>query len=188
MNDKINQNQKHDQDLNQVEYDNVDYYQESCKLYLANVLLTNQLKELLSDKQDLISKIQKLEKCSFQNNCGESLFSDDRQKRIRRPAALIKRQFTCPIQKCQKSYGTEGSLQQHIKLKHQEINLKYLQLKSSSVELDDNKNDSSQIQENIINTRNKNAKASEQNYESSIDNQNSDFLQENYSDNQINIQ
>ena len=42
----------------------------------------------------------------------------EKKKRIRRTANEIARHYTCKVEKCQKSYGSEGSLNQHIKLKH----------------------------------------------------------------------
>lgn len=34
--------------------ENIEYYHEYMRLYIANVVLTNQLKELLSEKNDLL--------------------------------------------------------------------------------------------------------------------------------------
>lgn len=46
---------------------------------------------------------------------------EDRKKRFRRTASEIERHYRCMVETCQKSYGSEGSLNQHIKLKHYEI-------------------------------------------------------------------
>lgn len=43
---------------------------------------------------------------------------NDKQKRHRRKAVHIDRHFQCPVSSCGKTYGSEGSLNQHIKLKH----------------------------------------------------------------------
>jgi hypothetical protein len=45
---------------------------------------------------------------------------NEKKKRHRRTATEIARHFKCPIDDCPKSYGSEGSLNQHIKLKHPE--------------------------------------------------------------------
>lgn len=45
----------------------------------------------------------------------------ERKKRFRRTADEIEKAFVCQAEKCQRSYGSEGSLFQHIKLKHPEI-------------------------------------------------------------------
>ena len=42
-------------------------------------------------------------------------------KRKRRYACQIKREFECPIKECEKRYGTEASLTQHVKIKHDEF-------------------------------------------------------------------
>jgi hypothetical protein len=43
---------------------------------------------------------------------------EERKKRVRRTASEITREFACHVESCGKSYGTEASLLQHIKLKH----------------------------------------------------------------------
>lgn len=46
--------------------------------------------------------------------------TDERRKRHRRTANEISRHYVCPIEDCPKSYGSEGSLNQHLKIKHLE--------------------------------------------------------------------
>lgn len=41
--------------------------------------------------------------------------------RIRKTADKIQRDFTCSIEKCQKRYGSLGSLRQHILRKHPDV-------------------------------------------------------------------
>lgn len=41
-----------------------------------------------------------------------------RKKHVRRTAKEIERSFVCPYQNCSKVYGSEGSLNLHIKIKH----------------------------------------------------------------------
>jgi hypothetical protein len=94
---------------------------EYMRLYIANVVLTQQLKELLSEKSDLVNRVSKLEsrKYDFRQSetpCEDSY--DERKRRLRRPACEINRHYQCPEKNCQKSYGSEGSLNQHMKLKH----------------------------------------------------------------------
>ena len=43
-----------------------------------------------------------------------------RNKRARRTAEEIEKKYKCEVAFCERSYGSEGSLQQHIKLKHPE--------------------------------------------------------------------
>ena len=45
---------------------------------------------------------------------------NEKKKRHRRTATEIARCYKCPIEDCPKSYGGEGALNQHLKLKHKE--------------------------------------------------------------------
>lgn len=45
-------------------------------------------------------------------------YSSGRKKHHRRCANDIERRYKCPYQKCEKFYGSEGSLNLHIKIKH----------------------------------------------------------------------
>ena len=47
--------------------------------------------------------------------------NEDKKKRFRRTADSIQRDYKCSVEKCQKLYGSQGSLHQHIKLKHPEL-------------------------------------------------------------------
>ncbi|CAD8135510.1 unnamed protein product [Paramecium octaurelia] len=100
---------------------NLEYYNEYLRLYIANVVLTNQLKELLNEKNELVNKLNKLERRNQELNSNVEETGEERKKRLRRPAQEIERHFTCPVENCQKKYGAEGSLNQHIKLKHPEL-------------------------------------------------------------------
>eukprot|EP01017_Pseudomicrothorax_dubius_P037022 TRINITY_DN5372_c0_g1_i8.p1 TRINITY_DN5372_c0_g1~~TRINITY_DN5372_c0_g1_i8.p1 ORF type:complete len:124 (+),score=24.67 TRINITY_DN5372_c0_g1_i8:52-423(+) len=67
----------------------VDYYQESCKLFIANVLLTNQMKELLQEKNELLAKIARLERGSENYSVYQESFMGEKKKRHRRAANEI---------------------------------------------------------------------------------------------------
>lgn len=43
---------------------------------------------------------------------------EGRRVRERRRAEQIEKKYRCEVACCERSYGSEGSLQQHIKLKH----------------------------------------------------------------------
>ena len=53
---------------------------------------------------------------------------EERRKRFRRTAGEIDRHYRCTIESCQKSYGSEGSMNQHIKLKHPDLYVKLIAL------------------------------------------------------------
>jgi len=99
---------------------NLNYYQEYCRLFIANVVLTTQMKDLVAEKNELLNKLAKLEKRSKELNDTKTLddAAEEKKKRFRRVASEIDRHYRCPVESCQKSYGSEGSLNQHVKLKH----------------------------------------------------------------------
>lgn len=53
----------------------------------------------------------------------------ERKKRFRRTANEIEKTYHCEAEKCNRSYGSEGSLLQHVKLKHPE---KYQEMLAAS--------------------------------------------------------
>ncbi|CAG9315096.1 unnamed protein product [Blepharisma stoltei] len=94
------------QDQIKNEDENIDYYDEYCKLYVYNLLLKQKIDELAVEKDRFQKRLSNLE---------ESL-SNGKKKRHRRTADKIERHYTCPI--CGKSYGSEASVNNHVKLKH----------------------------------------------------------------------
>jgi len=40
---------------------NMNYYQEYCRLFIANVVLTSQMKELIAEKNELLARVNDLE-------------------------------------------------------------------------------------------------------------------------------
>jgi hypothetical protein len=67
-----------------------------------------------------------------------------KSRRKRKLKTEVTRNFECPIVDCDKSYGSENSVNQHIKLKHPEIWKTYKEKRSkvseqSSVESKNNK-------------------------------------------------
>jgi len=44
---------------------NVNYYQEYCRLFIANVVLTTQMKELIAEKNEILTRISDLEVTNF---------------------------------------------------------------------------------------------------------------------------
>lgn len=97
-------------------------------LFLQNETMKNQLNSLLSQRESLLRSIkfyeqqQPLQKKNSITLSAEQQ-EDAKKKRFRRSAKNISRLFMCPIVKCTKSYGSEGSLHQHIRLKHPEFDI-----------------------------------------------------------------
>jgi hypothetical protein len=103
---------------NEIKDENFSYYHEYCRLFLANTVLLTEMRQLFSERNEFASRFGKLEKKGEEIRQGEK-FENDRKKRFRRTANEIERHYRCPIDTCQRSYGSEGSLNQHIKIKHQ---------------------------------------------------------------------
>lgn len=51
----------------------------------------------------------------------ENSSAEEKKKRMRRCANQIERKYVCPVLNCERSYGTEGSMAQHMRLKHPKV-------------------------------------------------------------------
>lgn len=72
------------------------------------------------DRNDLLNKVFKIENFYDMNldRFQSERYSSGRKKHNRRCANDIERKYKCPYHKCEKFYGSEGSLNLHIKIKH----------------------------------------------------------------------
>eukprot|EP00743_Colponemidia_sp_Colp-15_P005086 GILK01005475.1.p1 GENE.GILK01005475.1~~GILK01005475.1.p1 ORF type:complete len:231 (-),score=20.63 GILK01005475.1:190-882(-) len=121
---------------------NYTYYQEYCRLFLANEVLTAQMKQLVQEKNMLQTRLSKLENSKRKADDplnGADDTPSEKKKRHRRTAGEIERVYKCTGDGCSKSYGSEGSLNQHIKIKHpehwaqtQQHNQRYLGLSAAA--------------------------------------------------------
>eukprot|EP01017_Pseudomicrothorax_dubius_P013745 TRINITY_DN1615_c0_g1_i7.p1 TRINITY_DN1615_c0_g1~~TRINITY_DN1615_c0_g1_i7.p1 ORF type:complete len:217 (-),score=38.12 TRINITY_DN1615_c0_g1_i7:52-702(-) len=103
------------------EDNNFAYYHEYSRIFPTNVLLQTQMRGLLSEKAELMMKLSQLEKKTNEltgKTSGQFELVQTKKKRIRRMANQIDRLHKCPCAPCPKSYGSEGSLHQHLRLKH----------------------------------------------------------------------
>jgi hypothetical protein len=82
--------------------------------HLTGMSRLRQVKQLLADKAELTGRLERLEE---REDDGSDM-TGEKSKRHRRTASEISRHYKCSIVTCQKSYGSEGSLNQHIRLKH----------------------------------------------------------------------
>jgi len=113
INNSINDNI----DINILLEANYKYFLEFNKILKINELLKNKLKNLIYEKTNLKQKILNLEKYLDKNK--NNIKINDiyiNRKRHRRLKSEIKRNFFCKY--CNKTYGTEASLNQHLKIKH----------------------------------------------------------------------
>ena len=87
--------------------------------FLTNIVLSSRYKNLLTQNDILKKNIkEKNLVMPFNNNISYN-FSIKKRKRKRKNE--VDRNFKCVIPGCDKAYGSENSLNQHIKLKHQEF-------------------------------------------------------------------
>lgn len=101
----------------------------------------------MEEKNALAAKLAKMEVVvwAMQQEKGDN-GAEDKKKRHRRTAGEIERSFACPVKPCQKSYGSEGSLSQHLKLKHIDYYKHYTSLPENADKLRD---DDSQKMEKV---------------------------------------
>ena len=97
------------------------YYDCYWELYLQNEQLMNFLNIESLERDSDLQKILSIE--SFYTDNLEKLRSErylhnGRKRHNRRCANDIERGFTCPYEGCSKFYGSEGSLNLHMKIKH----------------------------------------------------------------------
>jgi len=98
------------------------YFQHAKRLYLDNLALVRQLSTLEQLKVDLEAELKKYESLLATKSHNESAHgTEEKKRRKRRNASEIERLYVCRALTCGKSYGSEGTLSQHLKLKHPEI-------------------------------------------------------------------
>lgn len=111
-------------DINILLEQNYKYYQEFLKIFETNRILKTELSCLLKERNDLKQMIARLERrnkkvCpTFNHRELDDIYTN--RKRHRRGKNEIRRMYECEYPNCRKKYGSEGSLNQHIKLKHGE--------------------------------------------------------------------
>lgn len=115
------------------------------QLMLQNELLQQQVRTLTAEKAQLAKSLEQVEKKLEEANNTQPVVAPEvssKKKRFRRVAKDILRDFHCPVETCGKAYGSEGSLHQHIRLKHAEFDLSKW---SASVEATEQRNRRSEI-------------------------------------------
>ena len=118
-------------DKEKIKVKNRNYYLNYLNLLQINEQLDLTLKELENEKSNLKLYIQKSEVLKIKNEKTKKNFDDNRNnyfdndikslsflKRKRRKKNEIISKYVCKIFECKKAYGSEASLKQHIKLKH----------------------------------------------------------------------
>lgn len=70
---------------------------------------------MTQERNEIKQKLLKFQSLEEQES---EISMEDKRKRNRRSAVEIARSHVCQIKNCNKSYGSEGSLMQHMKIKH----------------------------------------------------------------------
>lgn len=94
-----------------------DYYQMYWKAFIENQLLLDDLKKHSEERNDHYRSMIRLSASQCSGSETEER-KEHRKKHIRRCAKEIQKQDICPYGGCGKYYGSEGSLNLHMKLKH----------------------------------------------------------------------
>ena len=112
-------------DINLLQEQNYKYYLEFIKTEKINRILKNQLNNLQTEKNNLKQLIARLERKNKKLKTKKTDNINDlymNRKRHRRNKNEILREFKCNL--CDKKYGSEGSLKQHMRIKHKKDNEK----------------------------------------------------------------
>ncbi|EAS00246.1 zinc finger, C2H2 type family protein (macronuclear) [Tetrahymena thermophila SB210] len=80
--------------------------------------LIQTIDEFIQDKEELKSKVDELEKLVNDKLKSRQESPKEQKKKNRRCAQEINKEFRCPYENCSKSYGSDISMNLHIKLKH----------------------------------------------------------------------
>ena len=93
-------------------------------LFMVNIVLNTKMKRLIQEIEILKDTLQRLQ---IQKATGNLYPHRDQEiqlpkpRRKRKKKSEVERNFSCNIDNCQKSYGSENSLNQHMKIKHPEF-------------------------------------------------------------------
>ena len=101
---------------------NLYFFTKFVEVYEKNRSLKEKLMILHKERNELKHLIERLDRKNKSKSNAMSMVDDlyIKKKRIRRGKKEIIRVYVCKYPQCMKKYGTEGSLNQHIKIKHNE--------------------------------------------------------------------
>lgn len=90
-------------------------------IFLINILLTTKMKRIQGEVDRLKKEIEEF--TSKNRNLLPPIqhVQVKKKKRKRKKKHEVERNYSCHIDGCQKSYGSENSLNQHMKIKHPEF-------------------------------------------------------------------
>ena len=104
------------------EYDPTKQYDsEFYNLFIQNQNLLEQVEIAAEDRNDMLSKIYRIQDF-YDRNVGQMKAlryrPGGRKIHVRKTMAMLERDQCCPYEGCDKKYASEGSLNLHIKQKH----------------------------------------------------------------------
>ena len=101
------------------EYDDKqDYYQLYWKTFIENQVILEKLRHHFEERNNYFKEMIKVSQSQCSMSQAEER-KERRKKHIRRTAKEINKNQLCPYADCGKYYGSEGSLNLHMKLKHE---------------------------------------------------------------------
>ena len=87
-------------------------------LLMINILLTIKVKRIQTEVDKVQAQVDEFIKKSEMAVTVEEKQTTEKKKRKRKKKNEVERIYKCLVEKCLKSYGSENSLNQHMKLKH----------------------------------------------------------------------
>ena len=87
-------------------------------LFMVNIILTTRVKKLQSEVDSIKHDIKTFEGSNPNSFSMSTPVEIEKKKRKRKKKNEVDRNYKCNIEGCQKSYGSENSLNQHMKIKH----------------------------------------------------------------------
>ncbi|CAI2383353.1 unnamed protein product [Moneuplotes crassus] len=100
-----------------IQQESQKFYKKYCDEYYKNVHLIQRLLTAVTDNKRIEDELKGISETLEDSN--------SKRKRRRRPANEISRHHKCPAIHCGKAYGSEGSLSQHVRLKHRSLYEEY---------------------------------------------------------------
>jgi len=77
--------------------------------------MISKIKEYSEDNKILVREVQDLDDAERD---WMAIWTQKSKKKIRRTSDMIEKSFQCPFDRCSRSYGSDVSLNLHMKLKH----------------------------------------------------------------------
>ena len=94
---------------------------DSQGLLKANIILTARIKRMIEDNERIKARLRHREARRDSSKVDKripSVSSNNLRRRTRKRKDEVSRDFACPYPGCDKAYGSENSLNQHMKYKH----------------------------------------------------------------------